>query len=236
MRNTFTLDGVNSSSLGVYISGYGTYNSPAKVYDLRTVPGRNGALVGLERRMENVDLTYHAFICRDFAANLEALRAFLLSREGYVRLYDSYHPGEFRMALFQGPLDVDVAAAYDAGQFDLVFNCKPQRYLTSGESVTTLTASSGSITNPTRFPSRPLLRVYGSGKVTIGSTAITISTTDPYTDIDCDAMDASYNGANRNGSISLNTNDFPALESGANGITLANGVTKVEVTPRWYTV
>lgn len=235
MRNTFTLDGVNSSSLGVYLSGYGTFNSPARVCDLRTVPGRNGALVGLERRLENVNLTYHAFICRDFAANLEALRAFLLSREGYVRLSDSYHPDEFRMALFQGPLEVDVAAAYDAGEFDLVFNCKPQRWLTSGESVVTLTAS-GSITNPTRFPSRPLLRVYGSGKVTVGATSIVISTSDAWTDIDCETMDASCNGANRNGSISLNRNDFPALESGANGITLANGVTKVEITPRWYTV
>ena len=236
MRNYFTLDGVDSRSLGVYISGSGTYNSPAMAYNAIPVPGRSGDLLGLERRMENVELTYPAFVAGgNFGAKMEALRAFLLSRNGYTRLVDSYHPGEYRMAFFPGPLQADVTPVLDAGAFDLTFVCKPQRWLLSGETITTLTAN-GSITNPTRFASRPLLRVYGSGRLIVGSVAVDISTTDPSIYIDCDIMDAYYNGANRNANISLSDNDFPVLRSGNTGFILGSGITRVDITPRWYTV
>lgn len=236
MRNYFTLDGVDSRSLGVYISGSGTYNSPARSYNAIAVPGRSGDLLGLERRMENVELTYPAFVCGSgFSAKMEGLRAFLLSRRGYTRLVDSYHPEEYRLAFFPGPLEAEVTQVHDAGAFDLTFLCKPQRWLLSGETITTLTAN-GSITNPTRFDSRPLLRVYGSGRLIVGSVAVEITTTDAYTDIDSDIMDASFQGANRNGNIRLSGNDFPVLHSGNTGIQLGTGITRVDITPRWFTV
>lgn len=236
MRNYLMIDGVDSRDMGLYISGTGTYNSPAIAYTAQSIPGRSGDLLGLEWRMENVELTYPAFVFgADFSGKMEALRAFLLSREGYFRLADTYHPEEFRQAYFPGPLQADVTPVRDAGGFDLTFICKPQRWLLSGEQVTTLTED-GRISNPTNFNSRPLLRVYGSGQLGVGSSIVTVTTSDPYTDIDCDIMDASYQGANRNGNITLSGNDFPVLRSGNTGLTLGEGITRVDITPRWFTV
>ena len=137
MRNYFILDGVDSRDFGVYISGQGTFNASARDYNMILVPGRNGDLVGPEKRFQNGTLVYPAFIYSNFDANIKAFRNFLLSLVGYHDLIDSYHPDEIRKVLFQGPFNADVVTKNDAGSFDIEFVCKPQRYLASGNEVTT---------------------------------------------------------------------------------------------------
>lgn len=235
LRNYLKFDGVDSRDYGVYISGQGAFNAPARAYEFLQVPGRNGALIGNEKRLENIEVTYPAFIYTNFKRAVAGWRNFLLSRNGYCRLIDTYNPEEYRMAAYVGAFDVEATQKNDAGQFDLVFNCKPQRYLISGENVMTFT-SAGRIYNPTQFEARPLLRVYGTGTVGIGNNAITITeTAGAYTDIDCEMMDAFYGAINCNRFIQIQNNDFPALPAGESGITLS-GITKVEITPRWFRV
>ena len=53
MRNWFVLNGVDSRDFGVYISGQGTFSAPRREYDMISIPGRNGDLVGNEKRLEN---------------------------------------------------------------------------------------------------------------------------------------------------------------------------------------
>lgn len=137
MRNYFILDGVDSRDFGVYISGQGTFNASGRDYNIIPVPGRNGDLVGPEKRFANGTLTYPAFIYSNFKTNIEAFRNFLLSLVGYHDLVDSYHPDQIRKVLFQGPFTVDVQTKNDAGRFDIEFICKPQRFLASGNEVTT---------------------------------------------------------------------------------------------------
>ena len=237
MRNYFTLDGVDSRTFGVYISGQGTFSAPARPYEAQPVPGRNGDILTGGKRLENGTLTYPAFIVRDFENNIRGLRNFLLSRVGYVRLSDSYHPAEYRMVYYGEAFEPEVTERNNAANFELVFGCKPQRFLTSGETAIVYTNSgSGTITNPTRFPSQPLIRVYGTGTVGIGSTTITITAADGYTDIDCAIMAAYKGTTNRNAYVQLNTLDFPTLPPGNTGISLSGSVTRVEITPRWWEV
>lgn len=235
MRNYFTLDGVDSRDFGVYISGQGTFSAPARSYELLSVPGRNGDLVGTEKRFENGELTYPAFIYANFKQNIADFRAFLNSLFGYHRLVDSYHPNEYRMVFFQGEFDPDVTPKNDAASFDITFNCKPQRFLTSGETYVNLYAD-GTITNPTRFNSQPLLRVYGAGNLGINGDTITISQADVYTDIDCEMMDAYKGAVNRNQYITLTNYNFPVLVPGENNFSLGAGITRVRILPRWWTI
>lgn len=133
MRNYFILDGVDSRDFGVYISGQGTFSAPQKAYTFYNIPGRNGALLGNEHRLENINVSYEAFIYTDFDNNMAAFRSFLLSLNGYRRLTDSYHPEEYRMAAFVGPFEPKVQRTNDAGSFTITFSCKPQRWLISGD-------------------------------------------------------------------------------------------------------
>lgn len=233
-RNYITFDNKDLRDFGVYISGSNVFNAPERAYNEITIPGRNGTLLGSERRLENIPVVYPAFIYANFKVNVAGLRSFLLSRVGYKRLIDSYHPDEFRLGYYSSGLDAEITSKLDAGQFDLTFNCKPQRFLVSGETPITFTGS-GTINNPTLFNAQPFIRVYGTGSITVNGVTITISEADGYTDIDCEIMEAYKGTVLKNYAISLDSTDFPVLSAGVNEITL-NGVTSAIITPRWWTL
>ena len=236
MRNYFTLDGTDSRSFGVFISGQGTFNGPARALEYISVPGRNGDLIRSNTRLQNGTLTYPAFIYSNFRANIAALRAFLTSASGYRRLEDSYHPEEYRKAVFRGPLEVSATNRNDAGSFNLSFDVMPQRFLLSGETTVVFTTSA-SLTNPTLYKAQPLLRVYGKGTFWIGGTSITVAGHNySYVDIDCETGRAYYGATALDNKISLSVIDYPTLKPGANGISLGSGITRIEITPRWWKV
>ena len=195
------------------------------------MPGRNGAIIIDHGRYENIEITYPAFIIKDLAEKVRIFANKLLEPVEYVRLEDTYNPGEFRLAILSQGMDVNPVSWLSAGSFDLIFNCRPERFLKSGESVTTFTAG-GTISNPTDMPSKPLIRVTGAGTITVNGTAIEIASHSlSYIDIDCDLQEAFCGSTNANQYISLSA--FPTLRSGAN-IVVLSGVTKVEITPRWW--
>ena len=151
MRNYLVFDGLDSRDFGVYISGSGVYNSPARVVNALSVPGRNGDLLIPGGKFENIEVTYPAFIYTNFKQNLADFRSALSAVSGYGRLTDTYHTDEYRLAYFAEGIEVDARSQNDAGEFEIVFNCKPQRFLTSGETPITIgewgetTEHSGSI-------------------------------------------------------------------------------------------
>lgn len=235
MRNWFTFDGVDCRDYGVFISGQGTFSAPARGYEFFPVPGRNGDLIGNEKRLENLELTYPAFAYANFMESIRGFRSFLLSRTGYKRLVDTYHPDEYRMACYAGPFEPEMMTNNRAGTFDVIFSCKPQRYLMSGDTVHEFT-SAGTLYNPTMFDAQPFIRVYGTGTLGVGGKTITISAHSySYIDIDCELMDAYYGATNCNSYVSVTGNDFPTLPPGESGITMS-GVTKAEIKPRWWQV
>lgn len=237
MRNYFTFGGVDSRDYGVYISGGGVYNAPERAIDFIPVPGRDGDIIGMSNRMENGTLTYsNAFIYANFQTQIAAFRALMLQTNAYRRLIDSYNPDEYRLAVFVGEFNVRPTAKLDAGEFDIVFNVMPQRFLLSGDQVTTLTAS-GTITNPTVFSAKPLIRVYGNGVLGVGADSITIiNNANNNIYIDCQSGLAYRGATNMNSSITLSGFDFPALVGGVNNIALGTGISKVEIVPRWWRV
>lgn len=236
MRNYFTLGGADSRTYGVYISGGGVFNAPERMIDFLEVPGRDGDLIGLETRLENGVLIYPAFIYSNFREQIAAFKGFLMQTNAYRRLIDSYNPDEYRLAVCERGLDITPTGKLDAGNFDIEFNVKPQRYLLSGDAITTLTAS-GTINNPTPFPSKPLIRVYGNGVLGVGAMSITvINNSGNYIDIDSESGLAYRGAVNMNSSITLSGFDFPVLSYGLNNISLGSGISQVQITPRWWRV
>lgn len=242
MRKHLYVDNVDLTTYGVYISGGGTFSAPEKEYTWYGVPNRNGDVLGYNRRLLNIKVTYDCFICANFDTNISNLRNFLLSRDGLVRISDDYHSGEFRMGVYEGPFEPTITKKLDAGSFQLTFTCQPQRWLTSGETETTYTAGT-TITNPTKFPAKPLLKLYGTGQLKIGNTTITISSTytEPYVIIDCENMTAYYGTTNEAKFVGFMDGvsdgaDAPVLGVGTTNITILSGITSYKITPRWWEV
>ena len=110
-------------------------------------------------------------------------------------------------------------------------------WLKTGE--TPITYTSGAyLTNPTLFTAKPLIRVYGSGDVTIAGRVVRVTnSTYAYVDIDCEMEECYYGANNCNSMATLKTNnEFPVLNPGSNWVGLGSGITKVVLTPRWWTI
>lgn len=174
---TLSFDGESLRSYGVYISGEATFNAPAREVEMISIPGRSGQLALDKGRFENIEVTYPAGIYadteEDFAEAVSELRNFLCSRSGYCRIEDDYNPNEFRMGIYKSGLEV-TPALLKAGEFDLVFDCKPQRWLKSGEDEIEV-QDGDTITNPTLFESSPLLEVEGYGALTVNGSEIKLT-------------------------------------------------------------
>lgn len=227
-------NGKSTQDFGVWISGSGVWGAPERDVEHIEIPGRNGDLTVDNGRFKNITVKYPAFISRNFGERFDSFRAFMTSSPGYHRLEDTYHPDEYRMAEYYQAIEPEPGTLNRSGQFDLEFYCKPQRYLKSGEKTIEFTTT-GQIVNPTLFESKPLLRVYGTGSFGLGNQTITITSANVYTDIDCEIKDAFKGTTNCNGNIRLSSGDFPVLRPGNNGVSL-NGISKIEITPRWYTI
>ena len=258
MRNYFTLDGADSRTYGVYISGAGTYSAPARRYQVFQVPGRNGDLIISDDSFENGTLRYsECFIKENVDTNLASFRAFLMSRQGYVDLTDTYHPNERRKVIYTETFEPEMTPKLDAAKFTLVFSCKPQRWLTSGDTATTVNnGETKTLTNPTKFPAKPLFKIYGNGSfdyshiemaggqpliVTTTITVDTVGTSQKPVCIDTETMyiyQETVNGniTNRSSFVTISTTDIPVIRP-EDTVTIKNVTcTKVEVTPRWWTL
>lgn len=172
----FTFDGKSSLDYGVYLTGEGVFNAPERAVEMLEIPGRNGSFILDQGRFQNISVTYKAGIVdyseTDFATRVSNVRNWLCSKVGYKRLEDDYNPNEYRMAAFVAGIEVD-HADLQTGEFEITFDCKPQRWLTSGETAVSVT-SGDTITNPTLFASEPLLQVNGSGELSINGEKVNV--------------------------------------------------------------
>ena len=179
MYKSLTFDNKSSRSYGVYITGEAVYNAPERAVEMISIPGRNGAFALDQGRFENIEVSYPAGIFAenesDFAQAVSDFRNFLCSKRGYCRLTDEYNPSEYRMAVYKSGLEVD-PAQLRAGEFTITFECKPQRFLTSGETATSV-ASGGTVTNPTLFDASPLVEAEGYGTIEFNGYEIEIANT-----------------------------------------------------------
>ena len=198
LLNHLTYDGVDSSSFGVFISGDGVFDAPARRGEMISIPGRNGSLFMDEGVFENITVEYPAFIGTGrealFRQKLGDLRSWLSSRGNYKRLTDTYHPDEFRLGVFREGLEVDPQYITRAGKFTMKFDCKPQRFLVSGEDPVFF-YENGTIINPTLFASSPLIKVTGNGTVAIGENGkyrFIVSNNDGTIWIDTEIMEAYF--------------------------------------------
>lgn len=237
MSHFLTFAGKSSLDFGIKISGEGTYNRPKRRTTTQEIDGRNGALIIDEDCFDNIVVTYPSFIIDNMPQRIEDFANYMSSFAGYQRIEDTYDPDVYRLGQYMTEIEIKTHGYMNRqGEFDISFNCKPQRFLKSGEIPLTY-ESSGNIWNRTKFASQPLIRVYGSGAgtVAIGSSYITISEIDGYVDIDCELMDAYKGLINCNKNVAFNADSFK-IPTGVSGVNFTGLITSVIITPRYFII
>ena len=235
-RDYFIFDGIESHRYGIYLAGPATADAPQRDVTATQVPGRSGDLLLDNGRFLNQELHYQCAVVQEFETRFAAIKTEILQRQGYCRLEDTIHPEEYRLACFAGPVEAQTTPYNRAGQFELRFNCKPQRFLKRGERAIRLTQSGAVLRNP-GMPALPLFRVEGGGAGTLRVNGTEVEFLEDFSGpvlLDCDTQDAWFGAGNKNNEI--RAPEYPALAPGENRIEWSGGVTAVTVTPRWWTL
>ena len=171
--------------------------------------------------------TYNGRSSADFGLHIEKKDVFSAPE------YDAEY---FRYGVISGNLDIE-EQLNKVGSFTVTFNYKPFKYSFAGQDVLATGTKRLSVTNPTAFESRPYIKLYGSGAVTLtisspDSTSLwTISSIDEYIEIDSKLMNCFKDTVLKNDTVT--GEGFPVLKPGENSIACAGNVRRVEVVPRW---
>lgn len=241
--NAFSLGGEFSEDYGIIMTAPPDLVTAERDVERFSVSGRNGDLVVDKGRYKNVTISYKCAVVpsdgedyREMAIHVAEL---LRPACEYQRLENTYDPWHFRMARVSSQVSIE-SIVEQAGKFTVNFDCKPQRFLVSGESKVTY-ESAGTIVNPTSETAIPLITVYGTeaGEVSVAGVTVQIKEIQDQITLDCDIQDAYRQVAdsgpeNCNGKIYAP--EFPVLQPGVNGISFTGGITKVEIIPRWWTL
>lgn len=155
------------SDFGVIVSGENTWNQPTRRVTKMHIPGHSGDLIVESGEFENVDISYPAGIMHDFDSyndGWEAFAQFLARRsDAYYRLEDEYHPLYYRMARFVPGIAPKVGTLNRSGQFTVTFDCKPQKFLKSGDTEIVITDYTNDdvveIINNTQYVAYPEIQI-----------------------------------------------------------------------------
>ena len=115
--------------------------------------------------------------------------------------------------------------------FIIQFECQPKKF-SLDNSLITLTTSPQTIYNSGSANSKPVIKVFGSGAITliVNGLSVVLTNVIDYVTIDSDLVDCYKDSLLKNNDMS---GEFPELIPGANNISWTGGCSKVEIIPNW---
>lgn len=230
-------NGIRSDSLGIFVSGKGAFDTAEYDYTAQSVPGRNGDILLSNGRYKNITVTYPAFVPNEFDVRVQGVRNWMRSAKTYARLQDNYDTEHFRMGLGKGVMSFTPGFLNRGANFQIQFDCKPQRFLIRGEAEMTLTTGA-KVMNDTLFTAKPLIAITNptsSAAITFthNDGVMVMNATGAYTGtmiIDCETMNIYSGTTNLNSKFS---GDFPELKPGTTTVTFT-GISEFKLIPRWW--
>ena len=247
VKYDITLDGVSAEDAGIMFLSSLNLSEPVPRVTVYSVPGRNGDVHIYDGSFKNRTATIDGCLYReDFVkSKFAAVNAWLFGTLGYRKLKTDDDPTHYLMArITNGP---EIAAkARKVAPFRIKFDCKPQRYLTSGDLPISVTSYGIYFNSPSAFPSKPLLEINFNSKTAKGSLLFNgaevsldllkvanyskvfyDSETEVTYVVQDDNIIHSYDGVIFNG-------ENATIQPGANEVRFSGDITSLEIFPRWW--
>ena len=222
-----TFKGAILSTKGIVIEKIDWFKKPQRRNDVKLINGVHGGMI-VEYGYSPMVVTMNVGLTD--MAKLDEVMALL---DGAGILTFSGDSGKYRNANVLEQVDYDKLLRFRKASIDF-FIADPFRYVV-GEADLTFTTFPQTITNTGTFQSLPLLKLTGSGAISITLNGTTFTYTFPsgetYVWIDCKEQVAYYSSPvdYRDGSMSGN---YPTLAIGSNTLAKTGTLTQVVVTKR----
>lgn len=226
----------SSLDFGLYITDKGVYKGAKRDVTYTSVAGRSGDVIIDNGRYTNVKIPYKLALVNDtphsFVKLARLIRNWLLTDPGYFKLWDTYDKEYYRLASFSEEINIEQQLSV-YGKLDINFNCKPFRYLTSGQNK--ITGSYNKLYNPEAYESEPYFKIFGSGNcyVYVNGAQFSVKDVNGYVEVDSELMSCHKGNTLLNNKM---VGGFPKLKPGSNLIAAASNVTNIEIIPRWRTI
>lgn len=233
LSDTFYLDGVDARSVGIYLQKPIVFSEAIPSTESETIPGRNGNLIFYTGSYENRSGSASCFcLQKNVEKAISSAGRFLMGKKGYRRLETSDDPDHYWMARVENSPRIEQRLRLLA-PFEIGFDCKPQRFIKSGENAVVFT-SGGWLFNQYGQIALPFITLYGHGEgwLTIGDCVINVKALDGTLYLDSDTQNAYDNNGNKN--MNINTPVFPVLMDGKSVVMFTGGIERVEIIPRWW--
>ena len=233
LNETFYLDGTDARSAGIQLQAPIEFSEAVPVVEAQTIPGRNGDLIWETGSYENRGASASCFcLQKDVEKAISSAGRFLMGKKGYRRLETSDDPDHYWMARVENSPRIEQRLRMLA-PFEIGFDCKPQRFVKSGENSVVFTAN-GSLFNQYRQIALPFITLcgQGAGRLTIGDCVVEVKALDGTLHLDSDTQNAYNDNGNQN--MTINAPVFPTLPDGDIAIGFGGGIERVEIIPRWW--
>lgn len=223
--------GVTSHALGIILPEYYGRKLPSRRITTKTVPGKQGSILEDEKVYDSYTDQYTLYWLPENTSDDQVFS--WLKQDGYYRLVDSRFPEVYRMARVASVDEIENHRdCYH--ETKVSFDCQPQSFLLSGQSVLEVSQNSWML-NPTGYTALPLIEVIGQGpaELTVGDVTVSIlNSPNEVLFIDSDTQNAYDSTGYQNKNISAM--EFPSLKAGKTQISWTGNITKVNITPRWW--
>lgn len=190
----FTFDGQHSGDQGISFREPIFLSGATPRVESTEIPGRNGDLHTWDGGYYNRSAECDCYVLSEsIADDISAINSWLLSSQSYRRLMFDHDDRHFLMARTERGIEMQ-ARGNLLTTCRISFDCKPQRYLVSGEEERDVSETL-QISNPTAFPSSPLIYIEGQGNAAISYGNGFLSVVDMSSPIWYDTeTDKAYNG------------------------------------------
>ncbi len=249
MKNLY-YNGKSLIEKGLALKSYPIYNIAQRDLSFNSIVARNGDIIVDNKRYKNVETAYainsipHLVTVDDSYSLVRELTDWLMPTDGeYKILRDDYNPGYFCKAFCTGIGEI-LNPFKKYIDTTLMFNREPFWYSDSGQKQKTFAGSGKTfeLYNPEKYASEPLIRVYGTGYITLTINNVDYNVEIPsnygYLELDTELQTASVKKVDYNKNIDFDY--MPTFQSGVNtirGIAYQGGTSynfeKVEIIPRW---
>lgn len=245
-KHTLWIDDTSNHEVGLVMQGELALSEPEPVVETVRVLGRNGDLHIYDGTYRNRTATVDAYAYRDRRVKEAYSRIYpwLYGKQGYRKIrtdddLDHYLMGRvLPSAAMKTRID-------RMAPFTITFDCKPQRFLVSGDEAVIIKEGTNTLLNTTNYPSFPIVRAVVKWSNASGATVEIngqqihlprLEAIDVVAIYDCETSHLSYKTLDGNpagyGDRYL-VHDAITLEAGTNTISLS-GVSEAEIVPRWW--
>lgn len=243
MKNDFEFDGTWCSEIAnIYIEKLDNLKTSSRSYEEISIKGRNGNLLIDNGNYENIEIPVDVKIKAKKEEWPEIARRFATWLKGsveYKKIVFSNDLEYYREGFCSNKLDIERTMS-NLGKMRILFNCKPFKKSFYGENLITIT-SHASIYNDECIESRPYIKVYGQGDITINinNQSLILKGVEGFIEVDSDEDEMNC-FKTVNGIITYQNDrmysSFPVLQPGENSISWLGNVSKIEIIPRWNTL